>query len=257
MVSMVPAWLVASFMRTDIDRKWMLAVVAVTVIVSAAVESLRTNIDDNITVPISGAVTMMAMLSCAPHGAGSSGATMWISIAINAVLAVAGYMARSVSISGLVGGVILGAAIIFGGGWQLYLVLLAFFVIGSALTRLGYSSKSVLGLAQEKGGRRGFSHAFANVGLASLIALIIPFSSFPPELLFIAAAAALVTATADTTASEVGQLLGRRAFLPVTFRRVERGTEGAISVEGTLAGAAGAGAVALIAASGLRSWSRD
>jgi uncharacterized protein (TIGR00297 family) len=46
----------------------------------------------------------------------------------------------------------------------------------------------------------------------------------------------LATAAADTTASEIGQLFGKRTFLPLTFRRVERGTEGAISVEGTLAG---------------------
>jgi len=49
--------------------------------------------------------------------------------------------------------------------------------------------------------------------------------------------AALATATADTTASEIGQLVGRRAFLPLTLRRVPVGTEGAISLEGTLAGA--------------------
>ena len=49
--------------------------------------------------------------------------------------------------------------------------------------------------------------------------------------------ASLATAAADTTASEIGQLLGRRAFLPLTLKRVTVGTEGAISVEGTLAGA--------------------
>jgi uncharacterized protein (TIGR00297 family) len=56
---------------------------------------------------------------------------------------------------------------------------------------------------------------------------------------------ALATAAADTTGSEIGKLLGKRAFLPLTFRRVERGTEGAISLEGTLAGIVAAFAVGL------------
>jgi uncharacterized protein (TIGR00297 family) len=56
--------------------------------------------------------------------------------------------------------------------------------------------------------------------------------------------ASLATAAADTVASEIGQLFGKRAFLPTTFKRVPVGTEGAISVEGTLAGAAAALVVA-------------
>ncbi|MBW3672301.1 MAG: DUF92 domain-containing protein, partial [Acidobacteria bacterium] len=42
------------------------------------------------------------------------------------------------------------------------------------------------------------------------------------------------------TASEIGQLFGKRAFLPLTLKRVPVGTEGAISIEGTLAGAVAA-----------------
>ena len=52
-------------------------------------------------------------------------------------------------------------------------------------------------------------------------------------------AAAFATAVSDTLGSEVGQLYGRTPFLPTTWRRVPAGTEGAISLEGTLAGIAG------------------
>jgi uncharacterized protein (TIGR00297 family) len=58
--------------------------------------------------------------------------------------------------------------------------------------------------------------------------------------------ASLATAAADTVASEIGQLFGRRAFLPTTLKRVPVGTEGAISVEGTAAGAAAAAVVGSI-----------
>src|ERR1051326_5402891 len=59
--------------------------------------------------------------------------------------------------------------------------------------------------------------------------------------------ASLATAAADTAGSEIGQLLGRTTFLPLSFRRVERGTEGAISLEGTLAGIVAAVAVGVAA----------
>jgi uncharacterized protein (TIGR00297 family) len=57
---------------------------------------------------------------------------------------------------------------------------------------------------------------------------------------------ALATAACDTTGSEIGQLFGRRAFLATTFKRVEPGTEGALSIEGTLAGLVAALIVAVI-----------
>jgi uncharacterized protein (TIGR00297 family) len=166
---------------------------------------------------------------------------------VNTVLALLGYAMKSVDLSGLIGGWLLGAIILVFGGWKLYLVLLAFFVIGTVMTKIGYSGKARLGLAQEKGGRRGASHAFSNVGVAAILALAAAAIDQASAALWLAAAASLATAAADTAASEVGQLIGRRTFLPLTLRRVPVGTEGAISIEGTLAGIIAALLVALVA----------
>jgi uncharacterized protein (TIGR00297 family) len=54
---------------------------------------------------------------------------------------------------------------------------------------------------------------------------------------------ALAAALADTTGTEVGQLIGRRAFSLRSLREVPAGTPGAVSAAGT---AAGAGASTLI-----------
>ena len=48
--------------------------------------------------------------------------------------------------------------------------------------------------------------------------------------------AALAEAAADTVSSEVGQATGRGAYMITDFRDAPIGTNGAISVEGTLAG---------------------
>jgi uncharacterized protein (TIGR00297 family) len=60
-------------------------------------------------------------------------------------------------------------------------------------------------------------------------------------------AAAFAAALADTLGTEIGTLFGRRPFSPLTLRRLEPGTPGAVSLPGTLASAAGAAAIALAA----------
>lgn len=218
------------------------------VVAGAIAESLPLGVDDNITVPFASAVTL-AVLAIEPMRGYTLPPRALIWIAIHTGLALAGWLLRTVDLSGLIGGWILGAIILLGAGWPLYIALLAFFVVGTLGTKIGYASKRRRGLAQEQGGRRGFSHAFSNAGVAAICAFAvsralraeIPFAVIP---LFMGIAA-LATAAADTTASEIGQLIGRRAFLPLTMRRVEPGTEGAISIEGTLMGIIAAAMVAM------------
>jgi uncharacterized protein (TIGR00297 family) len=76
-----------------------------------------------------------------------------------------------------------------------------------------------------------------------------------PVLFGLAFAGAFATAAADTASSEIGQLLGRRTFLITNFRPVPRGTEGAVSLEGTLAGVAASLVIAALGAGlGLYPW---
>ncbi|HSY48426.1 MAG TPA: DUF92 domain-containing protein [Thermoanaerobaculia bacterium] len=218
--------------------------IAAAVLISAIAESLPLGLDDNVTVPFIAAGVLAAMaikpivsLSAAPPIA-------WPWLVVNTVLAIVGYALRGVNVSGALAGWILGCVIIIGGGPPLYGALLTFFIIGTLATKLGYARKAGDGLAQEGGGRRGAAHAFANVGVAAICAVACWRGlGFVPLFMGIAA---LATAAADTVSSEVGQLLGRRAFLPLSFRRVERGTEGAISIEGTLAGIIAGGIVAIV-----------
>ena len=208
-------------------------VVIAAVLVSALAESWPLGVNDNITVPVAAGATL-ATLSIAPLVPNAVPPTIvWGWIALNTVLALLGYFLKTVDLSGAVVGWIIGA-IVIAGNPAMYVALLAFFVIGTVCTRLGYARKAADGLAQEKGGRRGAEHAFANAGVAAICAIaywrglgLVP--------LFMGISA-LATAAADTAGSEIGQLWGRRAFLPLTFRRVQRGTEGAISVEGTIGG---------------------
>ncbi|MFQ5653460.1 MAG: DUF92 domain-containing protein, partial [Planctomycetota bacterium] len=130
--------------------------------------------------------------------------------------------------------------------WQGWLLLLVFFVAGSAATRAGYARKERIGAAQRARGARGAREALANTGVALLLALAGLFWELP--WLPFAVGGAFATALADTAASELGPIWGRRTVHPLTLRRVAPGSEGGISLEGTLAGTAGALLVAAAAA---------
>jgi uncharacterized protein (TIGR00297 family) len=209
---------------------------------AAALESLPEGLDDNLGVPLVSALFLAALLGTA---AGWSG---WLAdpdlprraavgAAINALLAVVGFATRGVNRSGMVGGFLVGTLIYACLDWRGYALLLAFFVLGTAATKLGYARKASERIAQEEGGRRGARHALAKTAVAAACAL---FAVTTPsaELFGLAFAAAFATAASDTAASEIGKLWGRRTFLITSFRPVPRGTDGAVSLEGTLAGIA-------------------
>jgi uncharacterized protein (TIGR00297 family) len=58
-------------------------------------------------------------------------------------------------------------------------------------------------------------------------------------LLTLAYVASMATKLSDTCASEVGKAYGKTTYLITTFRSVPKGTEGAVSLEGTIAGVVG------------------
>jgi len=164
-----------------------------------------------------------------------------ISALVNAALAAASWFAGAVNVSGVIGGFVVGFVILAFGGWGSFGILLAFFVLGSAATRLGYSRKAALGVAQEDKGRRGAKHAFANCGAPGLAALLYAYllsahGADAASYALIILAGAFATALSDTVSSEIGQLYGKHPFLITTLKPVPVGTDGAVSVEGTLAG---------------------
>ena len=124
--------------------------------------------------------------------------------------------------------------------------LLALFLLTFSATKFGRSKKEQLGVAEDKHGRNAAQVA-ANLGVAGLgAAAALSLPSAGPWYA-VAVTAALAEATADTLASELGEVLGGQPFMVTTFRRVAPGTDGAISVAGTVAGTGAAVVVVLVA----------
>ncbi|HVG06432.1 MAG TPA: DUF92 domain-containing protein [Thermoanaerobaculia bacterium] len=235
------------------------AVCAVTAIVAALLESLPQGLDDNIGVPLVSGLFLLGLVLTRGHWEGfleQDGLLLRLGMAVlvNALLAGAAYAAKTVNASGVAAGFLVGFLIYFFLDWEGYLLLLAFFVIGSGCTKFGYKTKAAHKIAQEGGGRRGARHALANAGVATACAVFAAVTGHP-VLFGLAFAGAFATAAADTASSEIGQVIGRRTFLLTTFRPVPRGTEGAVSLEGTLAGVIASLVIAALgAAVGLYPW---
>ena len=157
-------------------RRWILGLVLPVAAFCALVESLPTTLDDNLTVPLAGAVAAAAAArtrrprrssaspTCARRlaiGLGVNGAVRARSRTGSARSTCRARSRRSSS----------APRSRSGSAWRGLVVMIAFFVLGTAATKLGYRMKAARGIAQEKGGARGWRNAWANGGVPAFLAL--------------------------------------------------------------------------------------
>lgn len=233
----------------------------VAALASALVESLPQGLDDNLTAPPLSALVLWGWLETkdfwtallapiAPGGPSLHDFALAAGIGLGVSLVLLGmaWRAGSIDRSGVVAGVLLGTMIATFLGAPGYSLLVAFFVLGSGATRVGWAAKVARGVAQGNRGRRGAKNALANASVPTLLAF---FAVATPhgELLRLAFVAAFATAAADTVSSELGQLWGHRPIMITTLRAARPGVDGAISLSGTLAGV-----VASLIVAGLAGW---
>jgi len=252
--------LLAWTLRLPVSSAFTPRILAVTLplaLLCALVESAPTTLDDNLTVPLAGAAILPLLVQADPRGLAHipdlAGRAL-SAVAVNAVIAGIAALAGWMDAWGAASALVIGVAITIGLGLPGLAVMVAFFVIGTATTRLGYGLKAARGIAQEKGGARGWRNAWANGGVPALLALLSGAAAARPGggetamLLAVAYAAAVAAAAADTCSSEIGKAYGRRTFLITNLRPAVPGTEGAVSLEGTMAGLVGSAVVAAFGA---------
>jgi uncharacterized protein (TIGR00297 family) len=153
----------------------------------------------------------------------------------------------SVTDGGAIAGVVVAFILMLAAGFGGFVPLLTVFLLTVISTAWGYKRKQRLGVAERKKGRKA-SQVLANLGTAAIC--VLPVIWFPQlqDVLLVAAAAAFAEAAADTVSSELGQATARRAHMITDFRDVPIGTNGAISIEGTLSGCVAACIVAWVSA---------
>ena len=170
-----------------------------------------------------------------------------IRLAVGAVLAaavaLAAYRARALSLDGATAAFVVGTIVVGAGGWSSAAVLLAFFLPSALLTRMGREQKRSLRGTQEPAPRTAWQ-VLANGGVATLCAVAALNASAPFNAAF---AGAFAAASADTWATEIGTLARRRPVSILTFRPIETGLSGGVTLLGTSALITGALCVAVVA----------
>ena len=157
-------------------------------------------------------------------------------IVILSVIALAASRYRFLDRSGIIASIPIGYLIIVFGGLRYFAILFTFFLVSSLATKL-----RVRVLGEQSFGKdhvRSWRNVIANGLIPTLVAVL---SGVAPETGSRVAAAgylgAVGTAFADTLATEVGMIFGRKPRLIIGLREVERGTPGAVTCYGYLGGA--------------------
>jgi uncharacterized protein (TIGR00297 family) len=180
---------------------------------------------------------------------------------LSALLGLAAWQSKSATPGAAVAGAAITASLMFSTTtfpylpWRTALApVLAVLILTSLATRMGRARKEKLGRAESRKGRAA-SQVAANMGVAAILCNELAqtwlagqdwlaVAREAPTALFTVGLAALSEAAADTVSSELGQVLSSRPRMITTLREAEPGTDGAISLGGTLAGAVAAAAVA-------------
>jgi len=151
---------------------------------------------------------------------------------ILAAIAALSLKLRFLDPKGVAASIVIGYIVIVLGGLSYFTILLAFFIISSAVTRLRVR---IIGeLSIDKDWIRSWRNVLAN-GLAPTLTILIS-RLLPCDERIMAAGylGAVGTAFADTLATEIGLFYRGKPRLITSFEKVEKGTPGAVSSHGYL-----------------------
>jgi len=170
----------------------------------------------------------------------AAGFTTWVTaFALNGVLIALAQRVPLLTRAGWCHAAILGTILWGCLGWQGWTAVVLYLALGSLVTKVGFQQKQRQGLAEARGGRRSPANVWGSAAVGAVLALLIGSGLGPKPLLLVGFSASFAAKLADTFGSEIGKRYGRTTVLITTLRRVPPGTEGAVSLEGTLASAIG------------------
>lgn len=174
-----------------------------------------------------------------------------VSLILSVFMAKRGYNKKSLCVSGAISAVVVGFFVTLA-NYSFSACLLTFYVTSSKLTNLNTSRKRNIEENFKEGGQRTWKQVLCNGGVALLVSIIyisevgfserpINFSKdFTSSILCTALVGSLACCNGDTWSSEIGTAVGSHSpRLVTTFQKVPAGTNGAISLIGTIASCLG------------------
>lgn len=162
------------------------------------------------------------------------------SLAVNTAVASVAHLKgqKSLTSGGLFNAWILGNILLTFGGFQAWSTCALYFIIGNIATKVKMDEKEKAGIAEKRHGMRGPENVWGSGATGAICCSLMGFG-LDNNLLKLAFISAIATKTSDTSASEIGKAYGKNCYLLTNLEKVSPGTEGAVSIEGTIAGIIG------------------
>jgi uncharacterized protein (TIGR00297 family) len=174
----------------------------------------------------------------------------WPFIAILFACMLFSVLSRKLTLPATLAGGVIACLIFLGAGYMGVAMLATFFILGSAATSWKLGLKQQLGFAEKNKGRRTTTQVMANGTVAAITGLLAWLYPSQKNLFLVMIATSFASATADTLSSELGTVYGRKFYNIITLKKDARGSDGVISIEGTIIGIIGSGLIAVIYALG-------
>lgn len=217
----------------------ILLIAALTAALSAFIELTGKRGCDNLSLPIGAG--LFATLS---FQYGSPG--LYIYLLLSAAILITAYRLRAITADGIAAAFLTALTLYTLGDPWIGSSLLAFFILGSLVSRVRNDRKRAAERTQEEGTARNWKQVLCNslpaCGLLWLMAL------FPDQsYLGLIALAVFASAAADTFSSELGMLSGGRVFDIISGKSVQSGLSGGVTWLGLLAGMLGSALLSLFA----------
>ena len=153
---------------------------------------------------------------------------------------------KKLTVAGSIAGMLLAILLYLGGGWTGFVLMTAFFVLGTAATSWKRNKKQSIRTVEEHQGRRTAGQVLANGGAGAVLGFLAWLYPQQKEVLLLMTAASFSSAAADTLSSELGSVYGKRFYNILSFKKDERGLDGVVSWEGSLLGLAGSFVIATV-----------
>ncbi|MFA4859318.1 TIGR00297 family protein [Methanoregula sp.] len=139
------------------------------------------------------------------------------------------FRSKTADLSGLFSAALVGIILLVFADTRWFLIMLVFFILGSAATKYKFEYKKRIGVEQGQSGARGYKNVFANGIVAAAAAVL--FGVFQEPIFIVMYVGCVATAAADTLASEIG-VTGGVPFMITTLKRVPIGTNGGVTLVG-------------------------
>ncbi|MCK9580497.1 MAG: TIGR00297 family protein [Methanoregula sp.] len=154
------------------------------------------------------------------------------------------FRAKTADLTGLFSAALVGIILLVFADVRWFIIMLAFFILGSVATKYKFAYKKRIGVEQGTTGARGYRNVFANGIVAAAAAVL--FGIFQDPIFIVMYVGCVATAAADTLASEIG-VTGGIPYLITTMKQVPIGTNGGVTITGETVALLGGLAISLVA----------